>query len=332
MIKIAVYGKGGIGKSTTVSNVAAALSEKGLKVMQIGCDPKADSPILLRHGEPVPTVLDLYNQKKQNMKLEEMIKIGYQNVVCVEAGGPTPGLGCAGRGIITALEKLKELGAYELYQPDVVLYDVLGDVVCGGFSMPMRKGYADKVFIITSGINSSALELSEVESGIYEVQNDVNHESEIGMSMARSYLDPTMKLEIKGGKVYYTIKFSGANYMKDHKISINGENVNLDIINEDNENHTIELGFETDTIEPDMKASMYVDAMGRDVEFGIITKTDTLNLIEKIEEPKEEVVEEEVDSTVEAVTDTNNNNTILYVGIGVVVVLVAAFFIMKAKK
>ena len=179
------------------------------------------------------------------------------------------------------------------------------------------------VFIITSGINSSALELSEVESGIYEVQNDVNHESEIGMSMARSYLDPTMKLEIKGGKVYYTIKFSGANYMKDHKISINGENVNLDIINEDNENHTIELGFETDTIE----ASMYVDAMGRDVEFGIITKTDTLNLIEKIEEPKEEV-----DSTVEAVTDTNNNNTILYVGIGVVVVLVAAFFIMKAKK
>ena len=153
MIKIAVYGKGGIGKSTTVSNVAAALSEKGLKVMQIGCDPKADSTILLRHGEPVPPVLDLYNQKKQNMKLEEMIKIGYQNVICVEAGGPTPGLGCAGRGIITALEKLKELGAYELYQPDVVLYDVLGDVVCGGFSMPMRKGYADKVFIITSGEN-----------------------------------------------------------------------------------------------------------------------------------------------------------------------------------
>lgn len=188
------------------------------------------------------------------------------------------------------------------------------------------------VFMMTSGINASALELSEVESGIYEVQNDVNHESEIGMSMARSYLDQTMKLKINSGKVYYTIKFSGSNYMKDHKISINGKNVNLDIINDDTENHTIELGFEADTIEPDMKASMYVDAMGRDVEFGIITKTDTLNLIEKIEEP-EEVVEEEVSSTVEAATETtSNNNTILYVGIGVVVVLVAAFFIMKGKK
>lgn len=155
MIKIAIYGKGGIGKSTTVSNVAAVLAEKGLKVMQIGCDPKADSTIALRHGEEMTTVLDLFREKKQNLKLEDMVKIGYQGVICVEAGGPTPGLGCAGRGIITALEKLKETGAYEVYQPDVILYDVLGDVVCGGFSMPMRKGYADKVFIITSGENMS---------------------------------------------------------------------------------------------------------------------------------------------------------------------------------
>ena len=153
MIKIAVYGKGGIGKSTTVSNVAAALAEKGLAVMQIGCDPKADSTIQLRHGREMRTVLDLYNEKKQNLKLEDMTTTGYQGVICVEAGGPTPGLGCAGRGIITALEKLKETGAYEIYKPDIVLYDVLGDVVCGGFSMPMRKGYADKVFIITSGEN-----------------------------------------------------------------------------------------------------------------------------------------------------------------------------------
>ena len=153
MIRIAVYGKGGIGKSTTVSNVAAALAEKGMKVMQIGCDPKADSTILLRHGKEAPTVLDLYNKKRQDLKLEDMVQIGYDGVVCVEAGGPTPGLGCAGRGIITALEKLQETGAYETYKPDLVLYDVLGDVVCGGFSMPMRKGYADKVFIITSGEN-----------------------------------------------------------------------------------------------------------------------------------------------------------------------------------
>ena len=132
MKKIAVYGKGGIGKSTTVSNLAVALAEKGYKVMQIGCDPKADSTIQLRHGK---------------------VTVGYAGVVCVEAGGPTPGLGCAGRGIITALEKLEETGAYETYQPDIVLYDVLGDVVCGGFSMPMRKGYADQVFIITSGEN-----------------------------------------------------------------------------------------------------------------------------------------------------------------------------------
>ena len=153
MLKIAVYGKGGIGKSTTVSNMAVALAEKGLSVMQIGCDPKADSTIALRDGEPMPAVLDIYNEKKGNVTLKEITRIGYKGVVCVESGGPTPGLGCAGRGIITALEKLKETGAYETYKPDIVLYDVLGDVVCGGFSMPMRKGYADQVFIITSGEN-----------------------------------------------------------------------------------------------------------------------------------------------------------------------------------
>ena len=153
MKKIAVYGKGGIGKSTTVSNLAVALAEKGYKVMQIGCDPKADSTIQLRHGKEIPTVLEMFQQKKQNLKLEDMVTVGYAGVVCVEAGGPTAGLGCAGRGIITALEKLEETGAYETYQPDIVLYDVLGDVVCGGFSMPMRKGYADQVFIITSGEN-----------------------------------------------------------------------------------------------------------------------------------------------------------------------------------
>lgn len=152
MIKIAVYGKGGIGKSTTVSNISAALARQGLTVMQIGCDPKADSTINLMHGENVPTVLELVRSGRE-FTLEDMVRQGYGGVLCVEAGGPIPGLGCAGRGIIAALEKLQEYGAYERYNPDVVIYDVLGDVVCGGFSMPMRTGYADKVFIITSGEN-----------------------------------------------------------------------------------------------------------------------------------------------------------------------------------
>ena len=171
MIKIAIYGKGGIGKSTTVSNVAAALAESGLKVMQIGCDPKADSTIQLRHGEPVPTVLDLYKEKKQSLQLEDMVRIGYNGVICVEAGGPTPGLGCAGRGIITALEKLKETGAYEMYQPDVILYDVLGDVVCGGFTMPMRNGYADKVFILTSGENMAIHAAANIAMAVENFKN-----------------------------------------------------------------------------------------------------------------------------------------------------------------
>lgn len=157
MVKLAVYGKGGIGKSTTVSNIAAALADMGYRVMQIGCDPKADSTSSLHAsmhgGAEMPTVLDLVRERKNDFTLDEMVRIGYGGVVCVEAGGPTPGLGCAGRGIIAALEKLKEKGAYERFSPDVVIYDVLGDVVCGGFSMPMRGGYADKVFIITSGEN-----------------------------------------------------------------------------------------------------------------------------------------------------------------------------------
>lgn len=153
MIKLAVYGKGGIGKSTTVSNLSAALSDMGYRVMQIGCDPKADSTVSLHGREKVTTVLDLVRTRKNDFTLEDMVTVGYGGVICVEAGGPTPGLGCAGRGIIAALEKLAEKGAYETYKPDVVIYDVLGDVVCGGFSMPMRGGYADRVFVITSGEN-----------------------------------------------------------------------------------------------------------------------------------------------------------------------------------
>jgi len=152
MKKIAIYGKGGIGKSTTVSNLAAAFAEMGLRVLQIGCDPKADSTFLLHPDRPSVPVLDLI-RRGGNFSLGDMVTEGFGGVFCVEAGGPAPGTGCAGRGIIAALEKLAEKGAYEVYRPDVVLYDVLGDVVCGGFSMPMREGYADHVFILTSGEN-----------------------------------------------------------------------------------------------------------------------------------------------------------------------------------
>ena len=171
MFKAAIYGKGGIGKSTTVSNVACALAEQGLKVMQIGCDPKADSTILLRHNEPVKTVLDLIREKKDDFTLEDMVVEGYRGVLCVEAGGPAPGMGCAGRGIIAALEKLEEKGAYRVYKPDVILYDVLGDVVCGGFSMPMRKGYADKVFIITSGENMAIHAAANIAMAVENFKN-----------------------------------------------------------------------------------------------------------------------------------------------------------------
>ncbi|MBB5182065.1 AAA family ATPase [Catenisphaera adipataccumulans] len=151
MIKLAFYGKGGIGKSTTVSNVSAALAEKGYTVMQIGCDPKADSTINLRREPEKAAVLDLLREKNQETTLEEVVTRGYRDVLLVEAGGPTPGLGCAGRGIIAAMEFLDDKKAYEVYHPDVVLFDVLGDVVCGGFAMPIREGYADQVYILTSG-------------------------------------------------------------------------------------------------------------------------------------------------------------------------------------
>ena len=153
MLKLAVYGKGGIGKSTTISNMAAAMSEMGLRVMQIGCDPKADSTAALHPGVKLNTVLDLVRQKKDDFTMEDMVCQGFGDVVCVEAGGPAPGQGCAGRGIIAALEKLESKGVYDAYKPDVVIYDVLGDVVCGGFSSPMRDGYADYVLIVTSGEN-----------------------------------------------------------------------------------------------------------------------------------------------------------------------------------
>lgn len=151
MRKIAIYGKGGIGKSTTTSNLSAALSHMGYKVMQVGCDPKADSTKGLMGGRRIPTVLEQLRSKGEELTLDDVVFRGYNGVLCVESGGPTPGVGCAGRGIISAFEKLADLEAFETYQPDIVIYDVLGDVVCGGFAMPIRDGYAREVFIVSSG-------------------------------------------------------------------------------------------------------------------------------------------------------------------------------------
>lgn len=149
--KIAIYGKGGIGKSTTTSNLSAALSHKGYRVMQIGCDPKADSTKTLMGGKRIPTVLEQLREKGEDLILEDIVYKGYNDILCVESGGPMPGIGCAGRGIISAFEKLEELNAFKVFQPDIVIYDVLGDVVCGGFAMPIREGYAKEVFIVSSG-------------------------------------------------------------------------------------------------------------------------------------------------------------------------------------
>ena len=171
MRKLAIYGKGGIGKSTTTSNLSAALSMLGLKVMQIGCDPKADSTKNLMGGNFIPTVLEVMNKKGDNITLEDIVFEGFNGVLCVEAGGPTPGVGCAGRGIIAAFEKLAELNAFEVYQPDIVIYDVLGDVVCGGFSMPIRNGYADEVYIVTSGEMMSMYAASNISTAVNQFKN-----------------------------------------------------------------------------------------------------------------------------------------------------------------
>lgn len=170
MIRIAIYGKGGIGKSTTASNLSAALAGQGLTVMQIGCDPKSDSTRALMGGEAIPTVLDLLRAERP-LALEELVRRSPSGVLCVEAGGPTPGVGCAGRGIITAFEQLQALRAYETFRPDVVIYDVLGDVVCGGFAMPLRGEYSDVVFVVTSGEMMSLYAASNIVQAVKRFQS-----------------------------------------------------------------------------------------------------------------------------------------------------------------
>jgi nitrogenase iron protein NifH len=147
--QIAIYGKGGIGKSTTTSNIAAALAESGYRVIQIGCDPKSDSTNTLRGGNYLPTVLDS-TRDGERVSLSDISVVGFAGVLCIEAGGPVPGVGCAGRGINAAVSLLQDLNLYEEFKPDFVLYDVLGDVVCGGFAVPIREGLADKVYVVSS--------------------------------------------------------------------------------------------------------------------------------------------------------------------------------------
>jgi nitrogenase iron protein NifH len=152
MRKVAIYGKGGIGKSTTTQNTVAGLAEMGKNVMVVGCDPKADSTRLLLGGLAQKTVLDTLREEGEDVELDDVIKEGYGGTRCVESGGPEPGVGCAGRGIITSVNLLEQLGAYEEdLKLDYVFYDVLGDVVCGGFAMPMREGKAEEIYIVVSG-------------------------------------------------------------------------------------------------------------------------------------------------------------------------------------
>ena len=152
MRKVAIYGKGGIGKSTTTQNTVAGLVEMGKKVMVVGCDPKADSTRLLLNGLAQRTVLDTLREEGEDVELEDVRKAGFGGVMCTESGGPEPGVGCAGRGIITSINLLEQLGAYASDEElNFVFYDVLGDVVCGGFAMPIREGKAQEIYIVVSG-------------------------------------------------------------------------------------------------------------------------------------------------------------------------------------
>lgn len=168
--QIAIYGKGGIGKSTTTSNISAALTTMGYKVMQFGCDPKSDSTNTLRDGTYIPTVLDTLREKNK-VNVHDVIFQGFNGIYCVEAGGPAPGVGCAGRGIITAVQLFKQQRVFEELDLDYVIYDVLGDVVCGGFAVPIREGIAEHVFTVSSSDFMSVYASNNLFKGIHKYSN-----------------------------------------------------------------------------------------------------------------------------------------------------------------
>ena len=163
--QIAIYGKGGIGKSTTTQNLTAGLTEFGKNVLVVGCDPKADSTRLLLGGLAQRTVLDTLRQEGEDIDLDAVVKTGFGNTKCVESGGPEPGVGCAGRGIITSIGLLERLGAYT-EDLDYVFYDVLGDVVCGGFAMPIREGKAQEIYIVASGEMMALYAANNIAKGV----------------------------------------------------------------------------------------------------------------------------------------------------------------------
>jgi len=171
MRQIAFYGKGGIGKSTTSQNTVVAMAEAGQRVMIVGCDPKADSTRLILHTKMQQTIMSLAAQSGSvdDLELEDVLRVGFQDIKCVESGGPEPGVGCAGRGVITAINFLEENGAYE--DLDIVMYDVLGDVVCGGFAMPIREGKAQEIYIVVSGEMMAMYAANNIARGVLKYAN-----------------------------------------------------------------------------------------------------------------------------------------------------------------
>jgi nitrogenase iron protein NifH len=169
--QIAFYGKGGIGKSTTSQNTLAALVELDQRILIVGCDPKADSTRLILHAKAQDTVLHLAAEagSVEDLELADVLKIGYKNIKCVESGGPEPGVGCAGRGVITAINFLEENGAYD--DVDYVSYDVLGDVVCGGFAMPIRENKAQEIYVVMSGEMMALYAANNISKGILKYAN-----------------------------------------------------------------------------------------------------------------------------------------------------------------
>ena len=175
MRKVAIYGKGGIGKSTTTQNTVAGLVEMGKKVLVVGCDPKADSTRLLLGGLAQKSVLDTLREEGEDVELDDLRKMGYGGTWCVESGGPEPGVGCAGRGIITSINMLEQLGAYAPSEGlDYAFYDVLGDVVCGGFAMPIRDGKAEEIYIVCSGEMMAMYAANNICKGIMKFAQSGN--------------------------------------------------------------------------------------------------------------------------------------------------------------